>query len=153
MHLKILWRKFWSFDSDLNVLTSCNGMPQETRMLNHWSNKHLNITYLWPLLIYLFRIFLYSITYIPVSKSGKIFTGPTYKLFLSFAVISNVYRSFISCKTTFTKYCLWNPLSKAVPSKFYGSGRHSKCNCLQDWANFHRSQAWQIVPILNTDIP
>ena len=42
---------------------------------------------------------------------------------------------------------LWNPLSKAVPGKFHGSGGHSKCNCLQDRANFHRSQAWQIVRI------
>ena len=48
-----------------------------------------------------------------------------------------------SNNTTFTKYCLtqwiskllrelWNPLSKAVPGQFHGSGRHSKCNCLQD---------------------
>ena len=36
---------------------------------------------------------------------------------------------------------LWNPLSKAVPGNFHWSGRHSKCNCLQDRANFHRSQA------------
>ena len=33
---------------------------------------------------------------------------------------------------------------------FMGLGRHSKCNCLQDRANFHKSRAWQIVPILNT---
>ena len=45
---------------------------------------------------------------------------------------------------------LWNPLSKAVPGKFHGSGGHSKCNCLQDQANFHRSWAWQIVHIFNT---
>ena len=62
---------------------------------------------------------------------------------------------FIPCKITFTKYCithqeLWNPLSKAVPGKFHGSGGHSKRNCLQDRANFHRSRAWQIVLIINT---
>ena len=45
---------------------------------------------------------------------------------------------------------LLNPLHKAVPGKFYGSGGQSKPNCLQDWANFHRSQAWQIVLIINT---
>ena len=44
---------------------------------------------------------------------------------------------------------LWNPLSKAVRGKFYGSGGHSKCNFLQDQANFHRSQACQIVLIFN----
>ena len=27
---------------------------------------------------------------------------------------------------------LWNPLSKALPSKLDGPGGHSKCNCLQD---------------------
>ena len=67
-------------------------------------------------------------------------------------------------KTTLTKYCLnqwisklpsssvdfkapqelWNPLRKAVPAKFDGSGMHSK-NCLHDWSNSHRSWAWQIV--------
>ena len=35
-------------------------------------------------------------------KLGKIFTGPTYKLFLSFTTISDIYMSFISNKTTFT---------------------------------------------------
>ena len=55
------------------------------------------------------------------------------KLFLSFSVISYVYRSFIRNKTTFTKHCLtqwlsklWNPLSKAVPDKCNGFGRHGK---------------------------
>ena len=45
---------------------------------------------------------------------------------------------------------LWNPLRKKVPCKFRGSGEHSKLNCLQDWANFHRIRAWQIVLIFNT---
>ena len=47
---------------------------------------------------------------------------------------------------------LWNPLCKAVPGKFNGSGGYSKCNCLQDQANFHRSWAWQIVLIFYTEI-
>ena len=65
-----------------------------------------------------------------------------HKLLLSFTVISDDYRSFTANKT-FTKYCLisvefkapgelWNPLSKAIPGKFYGSGGHSKHYCLQD---------------------
>ena len=29
------------------------------------------------------------------------------------------------------------PLRKAVPDIFHESGGHSKCNCLQDLANFH----------------
>ena len=43
---------------------------------------------------------------------------------------------------------LWNPLSKAVPGKCHGSGRHREYKCLQDWAYFHRSQVWQIGLIL-----
>ena len=35
---------------------------------------------------------------------------------------------------------------------FHWSGRHSKCNCLQNLTNFHRSRAWQIVPSVNTKI-
>ena len=40
-----------------------------------------------------------------VSKIRKIFTGATYALLLSFTVISDIYRSFIPHKTTFTKHC------------------------------------------------
>ena len=43
-------------------------------------------------------------------KLGKIFTGPTYKLLLSFTVISNFNRSFIPNKITFTKY----PLTQCI---------------------------------------
>ena len=41
-----------------------------------------------------------------------IFTGPMYKLLSRFTVISDVYRSFIRNKTTFTKYCLTQWISK-----------------------------------------
>ena len=41
-----------------------------------------------------------------VSKNRKIFTGLTYKLLLSFTIISDVYRSFIPNKTTFSQYFL-----------------------------------------------
>ena len=51
-------------------------------------------------------------------------------------------QSFIPNYITFTKE-LWNPPSKTVPGKCHGSGRHSKPNCLQHWANFHRSQTCQ----------
>ena len=74
-------------------------------------------------------------------KLGKIFISWTYKLLFSFTVISNVYRSPEALKV----------LSKAVTVKFHGSGSHSKCNSLQDWANFHRSLAWQIALIFNTE--
>ena len=40
---------------------------------------------------------------------------------------------------------LWNPLSTAVSDKIYGPGGHSEYDCLQDWTNFPRSSAWQIV--------
>ena len=39
-------------------------------------------------------------------KLGKIFTGPAFKLLLSFTAISDVYMSFIPNKITFTKHCL-----------------------------------------------
>ena len=72
----------------------------------------------------------------------------------SLTVVSDVYRCLISNKTTFIKYCLnqWisKLLSKSITGKFLMCGRHSKCNCLQDQANFHRSQASQIVLILVT---
>ena len=40
--------------------------------------------------------------------------------------------------------------SKAVPGKFNGSGRHSNCNRLQDWTNFHRCHGWLIFQLFNT---
>ena len=60
-------------------------------------------------------------------------------------------------RTLRVKYCLthwisklpwelWNPLSKAVHGLFHRSVWHSKCNCLQDWAIFHRSRAWPNCP-------
>ena len=99
---------------------------------------------------------------IAVKQSGKTFTGLKYNLLLSFNIVSDVFRSFIPNEITFTEHCyiqwisklpkLWNPQIKAVPGKFHGSLRHSKCNCLQDRANFQRSQAWQIVLIFNIAI-
>ena len=89
----------------------------------------------------------------PLWNLGKIFIGLTYMLLLSFTDISYVFRSIIPNKISFIEYCLthciapqelWNPMIKAVHSKFHGSGRHSKCNFLQDRANFHRCRACQI---------
>ena len=91
--------------------------------------------------------------------NGLLPSDLTYKLLLSVIVISDVYRSLLPNKTIFTKYCLtqWvsngslkstNSLSKEVPGKFHWSGRHSKHNCLQDRAKFHRSRTRQIVFIL-----
>ena len=50
-------------------------------------------------------------------KLGKLFTGLTYKLLSSFIVISHVYSSLIQNKTTFTKYCLTQWISK-LPRSF-----------------------------------
>ena len=95
------------------------------------------------------------------------------KLPLSYMVISDVHRSFLLNKTTFTKYCLTQWSSKLPGSfeihwawsneihwvirqylvNFHRSGRRSKGNCLQDRANFHRSRAWQIVLIFHTVTP
>ena len=98
-----------------------------------------------------------------VKNYKKIFTGPTHRLLLSFTVISEVYRSFIPHKTAFTKYCLTQWISK-FPGSFEihwvrqyqvnfmdRSGGHSKYKYLKDWVNFHRSHAWQIVLIFNTE--
>ena len=57
-------------------------------------------------------------------KLGKIITGLTYKLLLSFTVISDVYRSFMPNSTTFR-----------------GFAGHSNRNCIQDRAYFHGSRA------------
>ena len=94
----------------------------------------------------------------------NIYRPNIYELLLSFMVISNAYRSSVPNKTTFTKYSLtwvdfkaprklWNPLSKAVPGKFHVSGRHNNCNCLQVWANYHRSQSYMAnCPNFNTGV-
>ena len=55
-----------------------------------------------------------------VKKIGKIFTGPTYKLVLSFTLIYDVYKSFIPNKhdkITLTKHCLDQCISK-LPGAF-----------------------------------
>ena len=95
---------------------------------------------------------------IQCSKLGQTFTGPAYKLLLSFTVISNVCVSFIPNIPTFTKYCPTQWISNLpwsfeihwVFGIFNGSGGHSKHICLQDQASFRRSRAWQIVLIFNT---
>ena len=99
---------------------------------------------------------------IPVSKIRKnIYMSDIEVILVNFTAISNVFRSFIPNKSPITQYCLysvdfkarrelWNPLSKAVPGKFHGSGGHSNRKCLQDRANFHRYGAWQIVLSFNT---
>ena len=112
-------------------VTGCN----YTEHLMRRSLLHTGfIQSLLSLCILVFYHWTYMSSYQQCKKLGKIFTSPTCKLILSFMVISDVYRSFIPNKTTFTKYCLtqvdfkalqlWNPLSKGVPGKFHGSGRH-----------------------------
>ena len=61
----------------------------------------------------------------------------------------NIYRSDVQV----TLYCHFKCLSLLSQIKFHGSSGHSKCNCLQDQANFHRSRAWKIVLIFNNDHP
>ena len=78
-------------------------------------------------------------------------------------VTSDVYRSFIPNKTTFTKYCLTQWISKLLRSfeidwvrlflvNFIGLVGIVNATCLQDRANFDRSRAWQTVLIFNTAI-
>ena len=92
---------------------------------------------------------------------GKMFQGLMYKLLLNLRVVWNVYMSFILEKNNIylvliysvdfkALWDIWNPLNKAIPGKFHGSGGHSKCNSLQDRANLHRSWVKQIVLILNS---
>ena len=50
-------------------------------------------------------------------KFGEIFTGSSFKLLLSFMVISDVYRSFLRNKTIFIKFCLTQWISK-LPGSF-----------------------------------
>ena len=63
------------------------------------------------------HVFMDYIWHEQCKKLGKIFTGPTYQLLLSFAVILDVYRSFTINKTTFTKYCLTQWIS-TFPGSF-----------------------------------
>ena len=96
--------------------------------------------------------------YYQCKKLGKIFTGLTYKLLLSFKVISDVYKSFIPNKTTFTKYCFTQWISK-LPRSFeiHWVSQYliifthlvGIVNATVYWDNFHRSRAWQIVLIFN----
>ena len=51
-----------------------------------------------------------------LSKNKKTFTGPTYNLLWRFSVFSNVHRSFIPNKTTLTKCCLTQLISKLIGS-------------------------------------
>ena len=77
-----------------------------------------------------------STTYMQHEKLWKLFRGPSNKLLLGFTVISDVYRSCIPNETISTVLLdfkaplgLRNPLTKAAPCKFHGSGGHSKYNC------------------------
>ena len=74
--------------------------------------------------------------------SFQIFTSPLSKIKLH--LLSTVQLSVFKAPQE-----LWNLLSKAVLGKFHGSVQHSKCNYLQDRANFLRSRAWRIVLICN----
>ena len=89
------------------------------------------------------------------------FTGPIYKLFfLSLRSFNMFTGPLFQINTHLLSTVLlsgfqsspgvWNPLSKAVPGKFHGSGGHSNCNCLQDRANFHWSHRWLIFQLFNT---
>ena len=46
----------------------------------------------------------------------------------------------------------FSPPRKTVPGLLHGSGGHNNSTCLQAWANFYRSRAWQMVLISNTGI-
>ena len=87
---------------------------------------------------------------------SKISTGPTHFSF------SEVYRSFIPNKTTFTMYCLTHQISKLPRSfeihwvrqyliNFIGLGGLVTAAVYRT-AKFHRSWAWQIVLIFDTAI-
>ena len=58
-------------------------------------------------------------------KIRKIFTDTTNKMILSFMVFSDVNRSFISNKIAFTKYCLFQWISK-LPGTF-------QIHCVRQW--------------------
>ena len=70
--------------------------------------------------------------YFSALQSFKMFIGPLFSIKLHLQISTVL------------------PLSKTVLGIFHGCGGRSKHNCLQDWASFYRSQAWQIVPIFDT---
>ena len=73
----------------------------------------------------------------------QMLTDPLFQVKLH--LLSNVLLSIFHGSPGALKSTEW-----AATGKFHGSGRPSKCNCLQDRANFHRSRAWRIVLIFNT---
>ena len=99
-------------------------------------------------------------TWSQCQKLGKIFIGLTDKLLLSLVVITTIYRSSTPNKTTFSKYCLTQWISKLPRSieihwirqylvNFMGlAGMLNTSVCKT--VNFHRSWAWQIVLNFNT---
>ena len=83
-------------------------------------------------------------SYFLPSWSFQIFTGPSFQIKLH--LLSTLWLSGFQS----SHWELLNPQSKVVSGNLNGSGRHNKCNCLQDQDNFHRSWAWQIILIFET---
>ena len=93
-------------------------------------------------------------------KLGRIFTGPMYKLLLSFLLIADFYRSFVPNKTAVTKYCLTQWISKLPRSfeihwikqymeNFMGLAGRVNATIYKTEPIF-RSRAWEIALIFNT---
>ena len=76
------------------------------------------------------------VSYFWAFRSFEMLTGPLFQIKLHswYTALLNGFQSFPEVR---------NPLSKAVPGKFHGSGGHSKHNCLQD------RRVWQIVSFLS----
>ena len=85
-------------DTSKQILKQWQNLVQYVNMILHRVSRAINVT-------------------VAVSTLRKIFTGLKHKSFLSFMVISDVNRSFIPNKTTFTKYCLTHWISK-LPRSF-----------------------------------
>ena len=137
-------------------LDACIHAPQ-LHIVNKWANQsYIGIicTLAWVYITLIYDTFV-------VSKLGNINRSDVKVTFCLYGHL-DVYSSFIPNKlylvvllyeSDFKTPCaLWSPLSKVVSSKFHGSGRHSKRNCLQDRVNFHRSRAWQIVLFLTLTV-
>ena len=83
--------------------------PKDNTIRHYWPSLQRNLP--------LHRVQWFQIHRHQCKKLGKIFTGPTSKLHLSYMVISYVYKSFGPNKTTFNKYCLNQWISK-LPLSF-----------------------------------
>ena len=121
VRLRIIWHQSHAHCWD-PANTPCNIQPCFHRFERFGEFKNLQDqatkfqrSWPWQIGLFLNTAYVLQLTH-NSAKTRKIFTGPTYRLLLRFTIISDVYRSLIWNKTTFTKHCLTQWISKLLRS-------------------------------------